>query len=226
MTTFDGVLLDLYDTLAASQLPSHAERLSTRLGVEPLDLLKAFQVTRPHRGTGQGGSAEGDTRAILEALDLAPSDELVREITGHQIAHLRDGGLQLYPDALPVIRELRADGVRVGLLSNCDHWTRPAVDALGLDEEMDAVVLSFEVGAIKPDPEIYLTALESLGVDAPDRVLFVDDQVPYLDGAAAVGMRTAQIVRELEVSDHTGRLRRERPTGPHPIITSLAELLG
>jgi FMN phosphatase YigB (HAD superfamily) len=69
------------------------------------------------------------------------------------------------------------------------------VNRLGLLEQTDAVVLSFEVEAAKPDPAIYRIALERLGVRAEEAV-FVDDQAAYCDGAVAVGMSTFLIRRD------------------------------
>jgi FMN phosphatase YigB (HAD superfamily) len=80
-------------------------------------------------------------------------------------------------------------------VSNCDHSTRPIVDQLELEQEADAIVLSFEVGVAKPDPGIYRTALDAVGARA-EEVVFVDDQVAYCRGAEALGIRAFVIQRE------------------------------
>src|SRR4029453_6216979 len=71
-------------------------------------------------------------------------------------------GVELWEDSLPVVRELRARGVKTSLISNCSHATRGIVDRLGLEDEFDDVILSFEVGLRKPDAAIYRLALERL----------------------------------------------------------------
>jgi putative hydrolase of the HAD superfamily len=63
------------------------------------------------------------------------------------------------------------------------------------------VILSFEVGAMKPDPAIYREALARLGDPRPERSVFVDDQVPYCDGAAALGLQTFLILRQEEAAE-------------------------
>jgi putative hydrolase of the HAD superfamily len=69
---------------------------------------------------------------------------------------------------------------------------RADAEALGLAAHLDAMVFSAEAGVRKPAPEIFLAACEELGVD-PAAVLFVgDDLVKDVQGAAAVGMTTAQ----------------------------------
>jgi HAD superfamily hydrolase (TIGR01509 family) len=106
--------------------------------------------------------------------------------------------VQLYDDSLEVLRALRERGVPTALVSNCSHNTRPIVDRLGLEAEFDAVILSFEIGGMKPDPAIYREALARVGDPDPSRSVFVDDQVRYCDGAAAVGLQTFLILRAEE----------------------------
>jgi putative hydrolase of the HAD superfamily len=66
---------------------------------------------------------------------------------------------------------------------------------LKLAEELDEILLSFEVGIQKPDPGIYREALRRLGDVSPGRAVFVDDQAAYCDGAAAIGIETFLIDR-------------------------------
>jgi HAD superfamily hydrolase (TIGR01509 family) len=208
----DAVLFDLYDTLVWTEWPLLRERLAEAVGVRPRDLMRGFVATRDARGVGIFGSAEGDLRAVFAAAGADLSDDRVRELTRIELETLTKGGIHLYDDSLPVLRELRARGVPTAIISNCDHATRPVVDALALEDEVDAVVLSFEAGVLKPNPDIYRTTLERIGA-APARSTFVDDQAAYLDGAAALGMQTFQIVRANEpyVADVV----------PHPVITDL-----
>jgi putative hydrolase of the HAD superfamily len=91
--------------------------------------------------------------------------------------------------------------LRIALVSNCADTTRPLLADLGVLPLVDAVVLSCEVGSIKPSPDIYVTALEDLGVAAADAV-FIDDQHPFCVGAEAVGIRPIQIIRT-GVDGHT-----------------------
>jgi putative hydrolase of the HAD superfamily len=190
----DAVVFDLYDTLVWTEWPLLRERLARTIGVGARDLMRGFVGTREERGVGEFGSPEGDLAAVLRAAGRDPPEGEVRELTALAIRTLTDGGVHLYDDSVPVLRELRRRGIATGVISNCDHWTRPVVDALKLEDETDAVVLSFEVHVMKPDPRIYRMTLDRIGVEAASST-FVDDQPAYLDGAAALGMRTLQIVR-------------------------------
>ena len=186
-------LIDLYDTLVWSEWAALRRRMEARLGLPERRLMDAFSATIEERGTGVYGSPEGDLRAVLAAAGVEPEPALVAELVELERAHL-EGGIHLHDDALPVLRELRARGVPTALVSNCSHGTRTVVDGLALEAEMDAIVLSFEVGSMKPDPGIYLEALRLLGA-RPEDAVFVDDQQGFVDGASAVGIRALRIDR-------------------------------
>lgn len=70
----------------------------------------------------------------------------------------------LFDDTLPVLRELKSRGIRTVVLSNIGLDIRPLLDRVGVSGLLDGVVLSFEVGLVKPDPAIYARALELLDV--------------------------------------------------------------
>lgn len=91
-----------------------------------------------------------------------------------------------YPDTAEVLAGLRRQGIRTAVVSNIAFDVRPAFAAIGADGDVDEFVLSFEVGATKPAPEIFTTALSRLGIDARDAVM-VGDSDEADGGARAVG---------------------------------------
>jgi FMN phosphatase YigB (HAD superfamily) len=191
----DAVLLDLYDTVAEGAWGDLARLVIDRIGVERDTLFAAFDETRPARSVGAFGSAEGDLAAVIAACGVEPDPAVVAELVALE-REILPSRARLFEDSLPVVRALRAHGIPTALISNCSHSTRPIVDALGLESEFDHVLLSFEVGAAKPNPAIYEEALDRVGKVDPGRAVFVDDQARYCDGAAVVGIRTLLIVRE------------------------------
>jgi HAD superfamily hydrolase (TIGR01509 family) len=98
-------------------------------------------------------------------------------------------GWVAYPDAVPTLAALGARGVRTVAVSNVGFDLRPVLDGLGLLAELDTVVLSCEVGAVKPEPAIFLAACEAVGV-TPAEALMVGDHAAADGGAAEVGIRT------------------------------------
>ncbi|GLW27855.1 hydrolase [Actinoplanes regularis] len=80
----------------------------------------------------------------------------------------------LFDDALPVLRELKSRGVRIVVLSNIGLDIRPLLDRFGVSGLLDGVLLSYEVGLVKPDPAIYARALEVLGVPGAQALMVGD----------------------------------------------------
>lgn len=217
--SFDAVLLDLYDTLVWSDWPAWRQRIADRAGVDPMRVGQAYDITRTARSVGRYPSPDAELTAVLEAAGATPDAAMIRDLRSLE-RHAFDGTAQIYADSLPVVRELRRRGIRTALVSNCSYNTRPFVDELGLEAEFDAVILSFEVGTMKPEPEIYRLALQRSDVTDPSRAVFVDDQVRYCDGAAAMGIDTRLIVRPNEPLEGVSA-----QTNEHIVIEDLTALL-
>ncbi|MHC3129544.1 MAG: HAD family hydrolase [Candidatus Bathyarchaeota archaeon] len=122
--------------------------------------------------------------------------------------------LQVYSDVEPTLSRLRAKGLKLGLVSNgfkqdLDH----VLGELGLKKWFDAVVCIDSCNCAKPDKEIFLYALDKLGVKA-NETIFVGDSVVYdYEGALNVGIKSYIIDREGKIPDQYNK------------IASLTELL-
>lgn len=211
----DAVLLDLYDTVARTHWGRFSDAIAAEIGIDKRQLYRAYDLTRSARAVGTFGDQEGDMAAVVEAAGIEPAYELIHRLVAME-REFAETGVELWEDSLPVVAELRERGIKTALISNCSHSTRPIVDRLGIGDAFDAILLSFEVGAHKPEPRIYLEALRRLAVVAPERAVFVDDQPEYCDGAAALGIVPYLIVRgEEEPTDVDG----------HRVIRDLRALL-
>jgi len=84
----------------------------------------------------------------------------------------------VYPDAAYVLKSLREKRIRTAVVSNIAWDIRTVLAAA----EVDEYVLSFEVGAAKPDPRIFIEALTRLGVRADEALMIGDSEEN--DGAA------------------------------------------
>ena len=139
---------------------------------------------------------EAATVAWARAVpELAPMAEALSE-------ELRDPRTWLpYDDTRPVIAALRRSGLPVGVVSNIGWDLRGYFPRY--DITVDAVTLSCELGAEKPDRRLFDHACEQLGADPRD-VLMVGD-TPASDGAAAtLGMRVHLLPRGGEMARHRG----------------------
>lgn len=101
------------------------------------------------------------------------------------------------PEAGELLRQLRAAGIKVGVLSNT-MWPRSRHEQIfsrdGVLSLMDGAVYSSEIDWAKPHPEAFRSAMAATGVDDPQACVFVGDR-PFDDiyGAKSVGMRAVLI---------------------------------
>ena len=139
-------------------------------------------------------SSEAGRRAQLgeitaEQLWRSVADELglsYTEIDRFEAAFW--GGDQLDLDLIDFIRRLR-DGYRVVLLSNAFDKLRSDLErSLKIADAFHHIIISAEVGLMKPDARIYQLMLEQVGV-APGEAVFLDDFQENIAGAQALGMQ-------------------------------------
>jgi putative hydrolase of the HAD superfamily len=185
-------LIDVYDTILQSPFVPRMAALIEPLGIPLDDWLAEWETMREDRDRGKVTIAESIARS-LGALGIEPRPALVDELSRRD-AELARSCIRLCDDTVPFLAWLRSRGVLTALVSNCADNTRPLLAELGIIPLVDAVVLSCEVGSMKPYPEIYVTALEELGVAAVDAV-FIDDQPAFCVGSEAVGVGAIQIAR-------------------------------
>lgn len=100
-----------------------------------------------------------------------------------------------YDDVLPAFERLRAQGIRLGVISNWDLRLRKLLGDLGLAPYLDEIVCSAEVSMRKPDPRMFARACEALDV-VPERAAHVGDHgyADYL-GARSAGLGAVLIDR-------------------------------
>jgi epoxide hydrolase-like predicted phosphatase len=97
------------------------------------------------------------------------------------------GGNRIDRDLLAWIESLRP-AIKTGLLSNAWSGLRAYMQAEGFLETFEAVIISAEVGLMKPDERIYRLALEALALQ-PEEAIFVDDMPENIAACEAIGMK-------------------------------------
>jgi putative hydrolase of the HAD superfamily len=148
---------------------------------------------------GMGGDAD-------TARDLAI--EMTRAWERHE-------NFDLYEDVLPVLAQLRALGLKLGLVSNGGREISDFVAHHHL--QVDCAIASRAHGWIKPHGSIFFAALDLIGVAPGDAAMVGDSLEDDIEGAAALGMRTVLVDRE---GRHPGAPDRL------PDLWRLAEALG
>jgi 2-haloalkanoic acid dehalogenase type II len=122
--------------------------------------------------------------------------------------------LKVYQDVEPTLSRLRAKGLKVGIVSNgLKKDLEHVLEKLKLKKWFDVVVSLDSCNCAKPDKEIFLFALNKLGVQ-PSEVVFVGDSVENdYEGALNIGIKSLIIDREGKVPNQYNK------------ITSLTDLL-
>jgi len=105
------------------------------------------------------------------------------------VTDLRNFKPSVRPEAETLIRQARAQGCRVGLLTNeLELFHGPEVyDAFEILDSFDTIVDATHTGILKPEPQAYQLAVESLDTSF-ESVVFVDDQQKNVDGAIDCGI--------------------------------------
>jgi putative hydrolase of the HAD superfamily len=153
---------------------------------------------RARRDYDLGLSAEEYWTRTLDALRMAaPSADQLEALVSLDVASWTSYRDEMWAAA----DDFRARGGKTAFLSNgvAEIMARIRQDR-PLERWFDAVVVSCELGVVKPDAEIFRICLDRLGTP-PDRTLFVDDRRENTDGAAALGIVTLTFSRHHRAAD-------------------------
>lgn len=197
-----GVIFDIHSTLvdqgdadawldaALATAPHPLTDAERRELVSFLDRIwEGARISDPH--STRDLSFEDHSRVFHELIDAGPGVDrpLAEALYSSMLATWH-----AYADTVPVLQELRASGIRTCLLSNAGVPIRTVLDREAMSGWYDEIVLSYEVGCVKPDRRIFEVALNALQLPA-SQVLMVGDNAHDDGGAAQLGIRTLILPR-------------------------------
>lgn len=220
-----AVVFDFYGTLTpvtpSAAWAANAARLASVMGAESPALVRVLDETFPERVSGAFGGVRETMRAVAERLGIALSDEQL-DAASRARRDIQESMFALRPEALDVIRRLRRDGLRIGLVSDCTAELPDAWERLPLAELVDAAVFSCIERTRKPDARMFRAVAERLPAD-PARCLYIGDGGSReLSGARAMGMR-AVLLAGRDWYQHRDHNLETDWTGPR--VGSLTELV-
>tara|TARA_B100001057_G_scaffold500713_1_gene617324 strand:- start:2437 stop:3102 length:666 start_codon:yes stop_codon:yes gene_type:complete len=179
--------------------------LEAKLGV-PADFIRSVNATNP---TGNAWAKFESNSVSLEEFDTLFATEsaaLGHRINGKDVVAVLSGSLR--PRMVSVLKTCKQH-FKVACITNnvkAGHgpsMTKDQNKADAVAEVMalfDLVVESSKEGIRKPDPRIYLSTCERIGVN-PKNAVFLDDLGINLKPARALGMRTIKVVSEHQAID-------------------------
>jgi putative hydrolase of the HAD superfamily len=102
---------------------------------------------------------------------------------------------EVYPEVPAVLETLASQGLRLGVVSNWDHRLPTVLEELGLARFFGTITYSQKVGVEKPDPRIFLQAVDELEVEPAAAVHVGDGRLEDFEGAVAAGLGALHLVR-------------------------------
>ena len=205
-----AVIFDMYETLI-TQFKSplyYGTQMAEDIGIAPAIFLPIWRKTEYARGTGQM-LFEQSIEIALKELNIY-SEQLYNRIVEKRIAIQADCFLHFHEEILPMLSALKAQGVKIGLISNCFSEEAKLIHESQLYPFFDVACLSYEEGIMKPEAEIFHRCMNRLGV-TPEECLYVGDGgSDELEEARALGMQAVQAVW-YRVEEGSGRMAEIRP---------------
>ena len=128
------------------------------------------------------------------------------------------------PDVGPLFEMLRADGIKVGVLSNT-IWPRSWHEGFfrrdGVLHLIDGAVYTSEIAWTKPSPHAFRAALDAVGASDPARCVYVGDRLfDDVYGAQHAGLRAIHVPHSRIPADQVGHTEGD----PDAVVDRLAEV--
>ncbi len=130
--------------------------------------------------------------------------------------HFAEPGVwELYPEVPGVLKQLQKD-FQLAVISNFDGRLRFILQHLGISNYFSYIFISSELGADKPDPEIFCRALKGMNLSADGVVHVGDDPERDWKAATAAGLQVFRLDRPrnslCDLLDWVGRDSNPEPT--------------
>ncbi len=146
-----------------------AERRQTNYEYPEIDLLPVFK------------------NICLKRKTTITDDEVWE--TGENFRKISTKMIQLYPNTLKVLKELKKFGKNVYLLSNAQRvFTWQELERTGITKYFDDIFISSDAGCKKPDTAFYKKLIDKHNLDISECVMIGNDSTSDIAGAKALGM--------------------------------------
>ncbi|MCU7726737.1 HAD family hydrolase [Actinoplanes sp. KI2] len=192
------------------------------LGVPAEQFWREMAASFPERIVGRLGGTRATLRAIARRCGIEPAEERLDAAVAVQLA-----GAELVrpPRAgvLDLLDRLRADGFRIGLISDCSSELYESWPMTPYAPRIDAAVFSWHERCRKPDSRLYVAVSARLGVSPADCWYVGDGGSREHDGARRAGMRPVLVSNAGYPGVHDYRTDPD-PYRPDLVIADLDEL--
>lgn len=207
-----AVLFDFWGTLVEiGVFPSPVKQVRNILGLHRLHYRKYIVLLESALMLGESEDLYAAFTKVCETFRREPTQEVLDELVG--MWNKNKLLAKPFSDTERTLETLRKQ-YKVALVSNSDCFSVKAViDKYGLDKFFDATILSYEIGHLKIDPEMFTAALDRLGVKPHEAVMIGDSINSDIKSAQHAGVNAILI-------DRRGRGYQDIPY----VVESLDEL--
>ena len=222
---FQAVIFDLFGTLVDGFVSSvgqlHAE-LPAALQVPPEQFVQLWRQTSEMRTNGTFQTVEASIKYVCDNIGVQVTAEQMTKAVEIRLRHIKYA-LKPRRDAVATLVQLKSEGHKLGLLSNCSIEIPILWPETEFADLIESPIFSSRECLKKPDPRIYYLACERLGV-TPELCLYVADGENHeLAAAAEVGLHPV-LLRNLS-RDNSAELLREAREWQGSTVCTLLELL-
>ena len=189
-----AVIFDMYETLITHyncQLYFGAE-MAKDAGVTKEEFFRVWR-TDEYEWMRTIGKMTLEELLTMTLKDVGKfSQELVEKLAAKRVETKVECFHHLHPQIIPMLENLKKQGLKIGLISNCYFEEAKVIRDSELFPYFDAVCLSCELGIRKPEEEIYKVCMKELSVGAPECVYVGDGGSYELETAKKLGMKPIQ----------------------------------
>lgn len=192
------IVFDLWQTLIPATIDF--VHLASLLKKEKLDLHEF--ISRYERATQlkKYKNFEELRKDFFEEFKEYDNKILEQEL--YEIYFNRIDHVHFYPEVVSTLEKLKKEGYKLALLSNTESLLSPTIEKkLELKKYFDLVVMSYETGAIKPDPRVFDFVLKKMKIPASESLMVGDSLRSDIIGSKGVGMHNCLINRIGKVLD-------------------------
>lgn len=185
-TDISVVVFDFGGVVCTADTKQMADFLINSFSINKEELSNAFSDMQSF--ISKGGSEKQFWEQYANSKKMTLTDNWYE-----QFGNVIKKSITEIPETLEVIEALQNQGYQTAMLSDVTQYQAEVIRKLGYYDLFDPVLLSYEIGVRKPNPEVFKILLKKLQVEA-SCVLFIDDRIENVEAARNLGIDAIQFI--------------------------------
>ncbi len=134
-------------------------------------------------------------KAVAEAFNKIPKQFILDKLVGMWNKHKLLA--KPFPETIELLNNLKSKGYKLALISNSDCFTTDEVlDKYNLRNFFDVIIMSYKVGMLKTNPQMYEMILKKVGVNKDEALVIGDSIETDMNGAKNAGIKSILLDRK------------------------------